>query len=139
MQQEFMVPTFMSPLNILIEKSILTLSFEKDELDFTVIKYENELSKASDIEDVQMLNTYANNAVNIANVAPQVGLNQEKTIKWISERLRVPLDIQLTEEEIIEQNQRMQEYQDQIMAQNMLVKQAQAGEQINNEEVENAG
>ena len=43
------------------------------------------------------------------------------------------------EEEIIEQNQRMQEYQDQIMAQNMLVKQAQAGEQINNEEVENAG
>ena len=139
MQQEFMVPTFMSPLNILIEKSILTLSFEKDELDFTVIKYENELSKASDIEDVQMLNTYANNAVNIANVAPQVGLNQEKTIKWISERLRVPLDIQLTEEEIIEQNQRMQEYQDQLMAQNMLVKQAQAGEQINNEEVENAG
>lgn len=139
MQQEFMVPTFMSPLNILIEKSILTLSFEKDELDFTVVKYENELSKASDIEDVQMLNTYANNAVNIANVAPQVGLNQEKTIKWISERLRVPLDIQLTEGEIIKQNQRMQDYQDQMMAQNMLVKQAQAGEQINNKEVGNAG
>ena len=129
----------MSPLNILIEKSILTLSFEKDELDFTVVKYENELSKASDIEDVQMLNTYANNAVNIANVAPQVGLNQEKTIKWISERLKVPLDIQLTEEEIIKQNQRMQDYQDQMMAQNMLVKQAQAGEQINNKEVGNAG
>ena len=40
------------------------MSFEESDLDFTVIQYENELSKASDIEDVQMLNTYGNNALN---------------------------------------------------------------------------
>ena len=80
MQQEFMKPTFMAPLMILIEKSIVTLSFEEGDLDFTVVKYENELSKASDIEDVQMLNTYGQNALNLANVAPQIGLNKEKTI-----------------------------------------------------------
>ena len=140
MQQEFMLPTFMAPLTILIEKKILTLSFEEGDLDFTVVKYENELSKASDIEDIQMLNTFGNNALNLANVAPQIGLNKEKTIKYISEKLRVPLDIQMTEEEIIEQNQRMQEYQDQLMAQNALIQQAQAGqEEKNNMEVQNAG
>ena len=140
MQQEFMLPTFMAPLTILIEKKILTLSFEEGDLDFTVVKYENELSKASDIEDVQMLNTYGQNALNLANVAPQIGLNKEKTIKYISEKLRVPLDIQMEEKEIIEQNQRMQEYQDQLMAQNALIQQAQAGqEENNNMEVQNAG
>ena len=140
MQQEFMLPTFMAPLIILIEKKILTLSFEEGDLDFTVVRYENELSKASDIEDIQMLNTFGNNALNLANVAPQIGLNKEKTIKYISEKLRVPLDIQMTEEEIIEQNQRMQEYQDQLMAQNALIQQAQSGEEVNNNmEVQNAG
>ena len=138
MQQEFMLPTFMAPLIILIEKKILTLSFEETDLDFTVVKYENELSKASDIEDVQMLNTFGNNALNLANVAPQIGLNTEKTIKYISDKLRVPLDIQLTEDEIMERNARMQEYQEQLMAQEMLIKQSQAmqGEE-NNMEVEN--
>ena len=133
MQQELMKPTFLSPLRILIEKSILTLSFEESDLDFTVIQYENELSKASDIEDVQMLNTYGNNALNLANVANQVGLNREKVIEYISSKLRVPLEIQMTEEENIAQNQKMQEYQDQLMAQDMLIKQAQS--QQNNEEV----
>ena len=133
MQQELMKPTFLSPLRILIEKSILTLSFEESDLDFTVIQYENELSKASDIEDVQMLNTYANNTLNLANVANQIGLNREKTIEYTSRKLRVPLDIQMTEEENIERNEKMKEYQDQLMAQDMLIKQAQS--QQNNEEV----
>ena len=87
-----------------------------------------------------MMAGYGQNALNLANVAPQIGLNKEKTIKYISEKLRVPLDIQMEEKEIIEQNQRMQEYQDQLMAQNALIQQAQAGqEEKNNMEVQNAG
>ena len=121
MQQELMKPTFLSPLRILIDRSILSLSFEESDLDFTVIQYENELSKASDIEDVQMLNTYGNSALNLANVAQQVGLNREKTVGYISKKLRVPLDIKLTEEENLEQSQRMQEYQDKIMAEKALM------------------
>ena len=121
MQQELMRPTFLSPLRILIDRSILSLSFEESDLDFTVIQYENELSKASDIEDVQMLNTYGNSALNLANVAQQVGLNREKTVEYISEKLRVPLEIKLTEEENLEQSQRMQEYQDKIMAEKALM------------------
>ena len=121
MQQELMRPTFLSPLRILIDRSILSLSFEESDLDFTVIQYENELSKASDIEDVQMLNTYGNSALNLANVAQQVGLNREKTVEYISKKLRVPLEIKLTEEENLEQSQRMQEYQDKIMAEKALM------------------
>ena len=121
MQQELMKPTFLSPLRILIDRSILSLSFEESDLDFTVIQYENELSKASDIEDVQMLNTYGNSALNLANVAQQVGLNREKTVEYISKKLRVPLEIKLTEEENLEQSQRMQEYQDKIMAEKALM------------------
>ena len=121
MQQELMRPTFLSPLRILIDRSILSLSFEESDLDFTVIQYENELSKASDIEDVQMLNTYGNSALNLANVAQQVGLNREKTVGYISKKLRVPLEIKLTEEENLEQSQRMQEYQDKIMAEKALM------------------
>ena len=121
MQQELMKPTFLSPLRILIDRSILSLSFEESDLDFTVIQYENELSKASDIEDVQMLSTYGNSALNLANVAQQVGLNREKTVGYISKKLRVPLEIKLTEEENLEQSQRMQEYQDKIMAEKALM------------------
>ena len=138
MQQELMRPTFLSPLRILIDRSILTLSFEEKDLDFTVIQYENELSKASDIEDVQMLNTYGNSALNLANVAQQVGLNREKTVEYISKKLRVPLEIQLTEEENLAQSQRMQEYQDKLMAEKALMEtvQEQGQEQQNqNQEV----
>lgn len=135
MQQEFMLPTFMAPLLILIEKSIISLSFEETDLDFTTIKYENELSKASDIEDVQMLNIFGNNALNLANVSQQIGLNKEKTIQYISDKLRVPFDLRMKEQEIIEQNQRMQEYQDKLMAQDMLIKQVQSSQE--NEEVTN--
>ena len=130
-----MLPTFMAPLLILIEKSIISLSFEETDLDFTTIKYENELSKASDIEDVQMLNTFGNNALNLANVSQQIGLNKEKTIQYISDKLRVPFDLRMKEQEIIEQNQRMQEYQDKLMAQDMLIKQVQSSQE--NEEVTN--
>lgn len=141
MQQELMRPTFISPLRILIEKSILSLSFEESDLDFTVIQYENELSKASDIEDVQMLNTYGNSALNLANVAQQVGLNREKTVDYISKKLRVPAEIQMTPQENQEQSQRMQEYQDQLMAEKALIQatqeQGQEPQNQNQEVMEN--
>ena len=79
------------------------------------------MSRAGDIEKVQMLSTYGNSALNLANVAQQVGLNREKTVGYISKKLRVPLEIKLTEEENLEQSQRMQEYQDKIMAEKALM------------------
>ena len=141
MQQEFMKPTFMAPLMILIEKSIVTLSFEESDLDFTVIKYENELSRAGDIEKVQMLSTYANSALNLSNVSQQVGLNRERTLKYVQNNLAVPEEIKSSEEEDAAYTKRVQQEQDRLMAEKALGEALQMqGQEINqNEEVENAG
>ena len=141
MQQEFMKPTFMAPLMILIEKSIVTLSFEESDLDFTVIKYENELSRAGDIEKVQMLSTYANSALNLANVSQQVGLNRERTLKYVQNNLAVPEEIKSSEEEDAAYTKRVQQEQDRLMAEKALGEALQMqGQEINqNEEVQNAG
>ena len=141
MQQEFMKPTFMAPLMILIEKSIVTLSFEESDLDFTVIKYENELSRAGDIEKVQMLSTYANSALNLSNVSQQVGLNRERTLKYVQNNLAVPEEIKSSEEEDAAYTKRVEQEQDRLMAEKALGEalQMQGQEENNNMEVQNAG
>ena len=141
MQQEFMKPTFMAPLMILIEKSIVTLSFEESDLDFTVIKYENELSRAGDIEKVQMLSTYANISINLSNVSQQVGLNRERTLKYVQNNLAVPEEIKSSQEEDEAYTKRVQQEQDRLMAEKALGEALQMqGQEINqNEEVQNAG
>ena len=141
MQQEFMLPTFMAPLMILIEKSIVTLSFEESDLDFTVIKYENEVRRAGDIEKVQMLSTYANSALNLSNVSQQVGLNRERTLKYVQNNLAVPEEIKSSEEEDAAYTKRVQQEQDRLMAEKALGEALQMqGQEINqNEEVQNAG
>ena len=141
MQQEFMKPTFMAPLIVLIEKSILTLSFDESDLDFTVIKYENELSKAGDIEDMQMILSYGNTTLNLANIAPQIGLHRERLIVLSSKKFRVPIEIQMTDEENQAHSAQIQEQQVAMLAEKALAESLQTeGQGINqNEEVENAG
>ena len=137
MQQEFMKPTFMAPLIILIEKSIVTLSFEESDLDFTVIKYENELSKAGDIEDMQMITSYGNTTLNLANVSPQIWLHRERLIGYASKKFRVPIEIQMTEEENQAYSERTQRQQEAMLAEKALGEALQMqGQGINqNEEV----
>ena len=141
MQQEFMKPTFMAPLIILIEKSIVTLSFEESDLDFTVIKYENELSKAGDIEDMQMILSYGNTTLNLANIAPQIGIHRERLIEYASKKMRVPIVIQMKQEENEAYSQKIEQQQITMLAEKALAESLQTeGQGINqNEEVENAG
>lgn len=135
-QHELMRLVFMAPLRILIAKKILSVELEDGTLDFTVIQYENELSKTSDMEDVQMLNTYGNSALNISNVAQQVGLNREKTLKHIQKKLRVPEDLKMTDEENQAYGERVQQEQDRIMAERALTQALESGELNNmNQEV----
>ncbi len=141
MQQEFMKPTFMAPLIVLIEKSILTLSFDESDLDFTVIKYENELSKAGDIEDMQMILSYGNTTLNLANIAPQIGIHRERLIEYSSKKMRVPIVIQMKQEENEAYSQKIEQQQITMLAEKALAESLQTeGQGINqNEEVENAG
>ena len=135
-QHELMRLVFMAPIKILIAKKILSMEFEDGTLDFTTTKYENELSKTSDMEDVQMLNTFGNSALNISNIAEQVGLSREKTVKYIAEKLRVPEDLKLTDEENAAYTQRIQQQQDNIMAERALTNALESGELNNmNQEV----
>jgi hypothetical protein len=138
-QHELMRLIFMAPLKILIAKKILSMELEEGTLDFTVIQYENELSKTSDMEDVQMLNTYGNSALNISNVAEQIGLSREKTVKYIAKKLRVPEDLKLTDEENAAYTERIQQRQDQIMAERALTQALESGELNNNQEVPENG
>ena len=135
-QHELMRLIFMAPIKILIAKKILSMEFEDGTLDFTTTKYENELSKTSDMEDVQMLNTFGNSALNISNVAEQIGLSREKTVKYIAEKLRVPEDLKLTDEENAAYTERIQQQQDNIMAERALTQALESGKLNNmNQEV----
>ena len=136
-QHELMRLIFMAPIKILIAKKILSMEFEDGTLDFTTTKYENELSKTSDMEDVQMLNTFGNSALNISNIAEQVGLSREKTVKYIAEKLRVPEDLKLNDEENKAYTERIQGQQDKIMAERALTNALESGELNNmNQEVQ---
>lgn len=135
-QHELMRLVFMAPLKILITNKILSVELEEGTLDFTTTKYENELSKTSDMEDVQMLNTFGNSALNISNIAEQVGLSREKTVKYIAEKLRVPEDLKLNDEENKAYTERIQGQQDKIIAERALTEALESGELNNmNQEV----
>ena len=77
----------------------------------------------------------------MANVSPQIGLHRERLIGYASKKFRVPIEVQMTEEENQAYSAQIQQQQEAMLAEKALGEALQMqGQEINqNEEVENAG
>ncbi len=117
---ELLEPTFMNPFIIMMEYDMLNVS--KDIIPFTTLTYTNQLSKATDMGDVNNLVNYTSVMANI-NQAGQMGviLDIPKTTAYITNKMDIPKDLVPSEEDLqqIQDAKMKQAQQMQEMAQQM--------------------
>ena len=111
LQQELLEPTLMIPFRILADQKIIVLSQEGEEelnLDFTTIQYINELSKMQGLEKAQNLINYATTTEQLKQLSPSVALKTYEVIKELSSIFRIPLTLQMSEQEFVAEQQQQQ-------------------------------
>lgn len=119
---ELLQYTFLDAYIIMQEKGLLENTLENDEetqnykyLEFSQINYINELTKSAGAEEVMnVVNWYSVNAGLVDEQRRKFLINVGKFTKWSAEKMRVPLDILFSEEEInrmIQQQQQIEQLQ----------------------------
>ena len=120
LQQELLEPTLMIPFRILVGQKIITFSQEGEgeeefNLDFTTIQYINELSKMQGLEKAQNLINYATTTEQLKQLSPSVALKTYEVIKELSSIFRIPLTLQMSEQEFVAEQQQQQALKMQAM------------------------
>ena len=118
LQQELLEPTLMIPFRILADQKIIAFSEEGEEelnLDFTTIQYINELSKMQGLEKAQNLINYATTTEQLKQLSPSVALKTYEVIKELSLIFRIPLTLQMSEQEFVAEQQQQQALKMQAM------------------------
>ncbi len=118
LQQELLEPTLMIPFRILADQKIIAFSEEGEEelnLDFTTIQYINELSKMQGLEKAQNLINYATTTEQLKQLSPSVALKTYEVIKELSSIFRIPLTLQMSEQEFVAEQQQQQALKMQAM------------------------
>lgn len=110
--QELLTPAFITPFKILVNQK--KIEFEMANFDATMINYRNALSLSQDVQSVEMIIMYMQQAVAVAQNAEQVGLNSTKTLTYFQDNLGVPQDLRLTEEEQTALRERLMQQQEAI-------------------------
>lgn len=119
---ELLQHTFLDAYIIMQEKGLLenTLENEKETqnyqyLEFSQINYINELTKSAGAEEVMnVVNWYSVNSSLVDEQRRKFLINVGKFTKWSAEKMRVPLEIIFSEEEInrmIQQQQQIEQLQ----------------------------
>lgn len=121
LERELLMPTFLTPLKILVKKK--KIEFDIANLDTTMIVYKNSLAISQESQNVEMVNAYINSALLTMQYGRNVGLNLSKTLVYIRENLGLPLEIAMTQQEL---EQLQQETQAQQMQQQNSIEQQQA-------------
>lgn len=111
LERELLMPTFMTPLKILMKKR--KIEFDTTELDTTMIVYKNALALSQDSQNVEMVNVYINQSILAIQYAERVGLKLDKVLQYFQENLGLPLNLAMTDQELAELQQRMQMQQQQ--------------------------
>ena len=122
---ELLTPTFISPLMIMMSYNMLNITPEI--IPYTLISYVNQLSKASDMNDVNSLVSFTQVVAQL-NQAQQLGvyLDLPKTVTFVAEKMDIPKELIPTEKELV-QIQEQKRAQAQQMQQ-LAVQQAMSGE-----------
>lgn len=98
MERELLMPTFLTPLKILVKKK--KIDFDVVNLDTSMIVYKNALSLSQESQKVEMVNAYINSALLTMQYGEKVGLNLSKTLIYIRENLGLPLEVAMTQKEL---------------------------------------
>lgn len=105
-ERELLMPTFLIPLKILVKQR--KIEFSLDNLDITLINYKNALATNQEAESVEKVISYVQSAGAIIQIAESTGLKVDKTLKYFQDNLGIPLDIRMSETEILQQQQKQQ-------------------------------
>lgn len=121
MERELLMPTFLTPLKILVKKK--KIEFDLGDLDATMIVYKNALALSQESENVEMVNIYINQSLLAMQYAEQVGLKLDQVLIYFRENLGLPLQLAQTADELAELRERTM--QQQVQGE-MMSKQSQA-------------
>lgn len=121
MERELLMPTFLTPLKILVKKK--KIEFDLGDLDATMIVYKNALALSQESENVEMVNIYINQSLLAMQYAEQVGLKLDQVLIYFRENLGLPLQLAQTTDELAELRERTM--QQQVQGE-MMSKQSQA-------------
>ncbi len=92
------MPTFLTPLKILVKKR--KIEFDVGTLDTTMIVYKNALALSQESENVEMVNAYIQQSLMAMQYAEQTGLKLDKVLTYFRENLGIPLQLAKTEDEL---------------------------------------
>ena len=98
LERELLMPTFLTPLKILVKKR--KIEFDVANLDTTMIVYKNALALSQESQNVEMVNVYINQSLLAMQYAEQTGLKLEKVLTYFRENLGIPLELAKTEDEL---------------------------------------
>ncbi len=105
------MPTFLTPLKILVKKR--KIEFDVADLDTSMIVYKNALALSQESQNVEMVNVYINQSLLAMQYAEQTGLRLDKVLIYFRENLGIPLELAKTVDELAElkEQQLMQQQQ----------------------------
>lgn len=109
LERELLMPTFLTPLRILIKKK--KIEFNPDDLDLTLIVYKNSLALNQEMQNVDMVMQYMQFSSQALQLAQSTGLKPDKVLRYFQSNLGVPMELAMSDEEIgamIEQQQEAQ-------------------------------
>lgn len=98
LERELLMPTFLTPLKILVKKK--KIEFELGDLDATMIVYKNALALSQEAEKVEMVNVYINQSLLAMQYAEKVGLKLDQVLIYFRENLGLPLQLAKTSDEL---------------------------------------
>lgn len=106
---ELVANAFLTPFIILLKYKQLNLT--TDVLPYVAIKYISELSKASNVSDIQKVLSYTQYVAQLKQAnAMGIALNMPKTIAYVSDKLEIPVELVPSETELLE----IQQYEEQM-------------------------
>lgn len=98
LERELLMPTFLTPLRILVKKR--KIEFDVKDLDITMINYKNSLALNQDMQNVEMLISYMQSAMQAMQMATPTGLKLAKVLPYFQQNLGIPQSLAMSEEEL---------------------------------------
>lgn len=106
LERELLMNAFLTPLKILVRKN--QIDFEVGDLDLSMINYKNALALSQDVQAVEMVSMYLQQASVVAQSAEGLGLNSNRTLTYYMDNLGIPLELRMDDQEMENRRQQAQ-------------------------------
>ncbi|MGL4970552.1 MAG: portal protein [Cetobacterium sp.] len=114
LERELLMNAFLTPLKILVRKN--QIDFEVQDIDLTMINYKNALALSQDIQAVEMVSMFLQQAQVVAQSAEGLGLNSNRTLTYFMDNLGIPLELRMDDAEMEARRQQAQQAMSQQLA-----------------------